>query len=126
VRAAQCQCELVAIYFATTGEALSTPLDDGIMRYVVERPETRYALNAQGQSIAFQVCGHGPIDVVYVPKWASPIDLSWDHPLFGHFLHRLSSFSRLMLFDKRGSGSSDHVAQTRSPRSRTGPMTSSP
>jgi class 3 adenylate cyclase len=80
------------------------------MRYVVERPETRYALNAQGQSIAFQVCGHGPIDVVYVPNWASPIDLSWDHPLYGHFLHRLASFSRLMLFDKRGSGSSDHVA----------------
>jgi class 3 adenylate cyclase len=44
-----------------------------------------------------------------VPNWASPIDLIWEQPLFRRFLERLSSFSRLILFDKRGSGSSDHV-----------------
>jgi class 3 adenylate cyclase len=56
------------------------------------------------------VCGGGPVDVVYVPNWASPIDLIWDHPLPARFLTRLASFARLILFDKRGSGSSDHVS----------------
>ena len=76
----------------------------------VERPDTRYARTARGASIAYQVCGHGDLDVVYVPNWASPIDLVWDHPLPARFLSRLASFSRLILFDKRGSGSSDHVS----------------
>jgi class 3 adenylate cyclase len=80
------------------------------MQGVGERPETRYAQTSEGQSIAFQVVGHGPLDLVYVPNWASPIDLSWDHPWFSYFLSRLASFSRLIIFDKRGSGSSDHVA----------------
>ncbi|MDP9332784.1 MAG: adenylate/guanylate cyclase domain-containing protein [Actinomycetota bacterium] len=77
---------------------------------MVERPETRYARTSRGDSIAFQVCGRGDLDVVYVPNWASPIDLIWDHPLPARFLTRLASFSRLILFDKRGSGSSDHVS----------------
>ena len=77
---------------------------------VLERPETRYARTSRGDSIAFQVCGRGDLDVVYVPNWASPIDLIWDHPLPAGFLTRLASFSRLILFDKRGSGSSDHVS----------------
>ena len=47
---------------------------------------------------------------MYVPNWASPIDLMWDHPLLARFLTRLASFSRLILFDKRGSGSSDNVS----------------
>jgi len=80
------------------------------MRFVAERPETRYALTSEGQSIAYQVCGRGDLDLVYVPNWASPIDLMWDHPWSAQFLWRLASFSRLILFDKRGSGSSDHVA----------------
>jgi class 3 adenylate cyclase/pimeloyl-ACP methyl ester carboxylesterase len=76
---------------------------------MAERPETHYALTAEGHSIAYQVCGQGPMDLVYVPNWASPIDLAWDQPLLARFLSRLASFSRLILFDKRGSGSSDHV-----------------
>jgi len=77
---------------------------------VIEHPETRFARTRDGESIAFQVCGHGPLDLVYVPNWASPIDLIWDHPLVARFLTRLASFSRLILFDKRGSGSSDNVS----------------
>jgi pimeloyl-ACP methyl ester carboxylesterase len=77
---------------------------------VPERPETCYARTSRGDAIAFQVCGRGDFDVVYVPNWASPIDLIWDHPLPARFLTRLASFSRLILFDKRGSGSSDHVS----------------
>ncbi|MET1001667.1 MAG: adenylate/guanylate cyclase domain-containing protein [Acidimicrobiia bacterium] len=77
---------------------------------MIEHPETRFARTRDGESIAFQVCGHGALDLVYVPNWASPIDLIWDHPLVARFLTRLASFSRLILFDKRGSGSSDNVS----------------
>jgi class 3 adenylate cyclase len=72
-------------------------------------PETRFAVSRDGAHIAYQVIGEGNQDLVYVPNWASPIDLIWEQPLFRRFLERLSSFSRLILFDKRGSGSSDHV-----------------
>ena len=72
-------------------------------------PETRFAVSRDGAHIAYQVIGEGTQDLVYVPNWASPIDLIWEQPLFRRFLERLSSFSRLILFDKRGSGSSDHV-----------------
>ena len=72
-------------------------------------PETRFAVSRDGAHIAYQLIGEGTQDLVYVPNWASPIDLIWEQPLFRRFLERLSSFSRLILFDKRGSGSSDHV-----------------
>jgi class 3 adenylate cyclase len=77
---------------------------------VPDIPGTSYAVGRDGARIAYQVTGAGSIDLVYVPNWASPIDLIWDHPMFASFLGRLASFSRLVLFDKRGSGSSDHVA----------------
>jgi class 3 adenylate cyclase len=77
---------------------------------VTEIPETRYATGRDGTYIAYQVVGDGPRDLIYVPNWASPIDLIWEHPTFANFLRRLASFSRLVLFDKRGSGSSDHVS----------------
>jgi class 3 adenylate cyclase len=73
-------------------------------------PETRFAVSRDGAHIAYQVVGEGNQDLVYVPNWASPIDLIWEQPAFRRFLERLTTFSRLILFDKRGSGSSDHVA----------------
>ena len=80
---------------------------------VTEIPETRYATGRNGAYVAYQVVGDGPRDLIYVPNWASPIDLIWEHPAFANFLRRLASFSRLVLFDKRGSGSSDHVSLMR-------------
>jgi class 3 adenylate cyclase len=77
---------------------------------VTEIPETRYATGRDGTYIAYQVVGDGPRDLRYVPNWASPIDLIWEHPAYANFLRRLASFSRLVIFDKRGSGSSDHVS----------------
>ena len=77
---------------------------------VTEIPETRYATGRNGAYVAYQVVGDGPRDLIYVPNWARPIDLIWEHPAFANFLRRLASFSRLVLFDKRGSGSSDHVS----------------
>jgi pimeloyl-ACP methyl ester carboxylesterase len=72
------------------------------------RPETRYA-RIGGISIAYQVIGDGPIDLVLVPGFVSHLELSWEEPNLAHFLTRLSSFSRLILFDKRGTGLSDPI-----------------
>lgn len=59
--------------------------------------------------IAYQVLGRGPLDLVYVPGWVSHVELAWEEPTLARFFHRLASFSRLILFDKRGTGLSDRV-----------------
>ncbi|HUC15927.1 MAG TPA: adenylate/guanylate cyclase domain-containing protein [Acidimicrobiales bacterium] len=66
-------------------------------------------MRADGLNIAYQVVGDGPFDLVYVPGFVSNVELSWEEPLFALFLERLASFSRLILFDKRGTGMSDRV-----------------
>jgi pimeloyl-ACP methyl ester carboxylesterase len=71
-------------------------------------PETRYARSGD-VSIAYQVLGSGELDVVFVMGWLSHLELQWADPAFARFLRRLASFSRLMLFDKRGTGLSDPV-----------------
>ncbi len=71
-------------------------------------PETRYAQSA-GVNVAYQVVGHGPVDVVYVPGWVSHVELAWELPELAAGFERLASFSRLILFDKRGTGMSDPV-----------------
>lgn len=71
-------------------------------------PCTQY-VRADGVHIAYQVIGDGPIDLVYVPGWLSHVELAWELPDLGHGLRRLASFSRLIVFDKRGTGMSDAV-----------------
>lgn len=71
-------------------------------------PETRYVQNGD-VNIAYQVVGDGPIDIVFVMGWVSHLEYFWKHHLFASFLSRLASFSRLILFDKRGTGLSDRV-----------------
>jgi pimeloyl-ACP methyl ester carboxylesterase/DNA-binding CsgD family transcriptional regulator len=71
-------------------------------------PETRYARSGDVR-IAYQIVGQGPLDVVFVPGFISNLDVQWEDPGFSHLLRRLSSFSRLILFDKRGTGLSDRV-----------------
>jgi pimeloyl-ACP methyl ester carboxylesterase len=73
------------------------------------RPETRYAKSGD-LNIAYQVVGEGPLDLIYVPGWISNVELNWEEPSHAHVLERLSGFSRLILFDKRGTGLSDPVA----------------
>jgi pimeloyl-ACP methyl ester carboxylesterase len=75
---------------------------------------TRYAKSAD-VSIAYQVVGDGPFDLVYVPGWISNVELMWEEPAHAHVLGRLASFSRLILFDKRGTGLSDPVPLDRLP-----------
>jgi pimeloyl-ACP methyl ester carboxylesterase len=72
-------------------------------------PETRYA-NSGDLSIAYQVFGEGPVDLVYVPGWVSHLELIWDDPHLSRFFRRLSSFARVITFDKRGTGLSDPVS----------------
>jgi len=70
--------------------------------------ETRYVQSGDA-NIAYQVVGSGPIDLVFVMGWVSHLDYFWEDPSFAYFLDRLASFSRLILFDKRGTGLSDRV-----------------
>jgi pimeloyl-ACP methyl ester carboxylesterase len=69
-------------------------------------PETRYARNGDVR-IAYQVVGDGPLDLIMVPGLASHLDLAWEDPEHAQFLEELALFSRLILFDKRGTGLSD-------------------
>src|SRR3954464_14962379 len=70
--------------------------------------ETRYA-KSNRVNIAYQVVGAGSQDLILVPGFVSHVELAWEEPRLAHFLGRLASFSRLVLFDKRGTGMSDPV-----------------
>jgi class 3 adenylate cyclase len=72
-------------------------------------PETRYAMSGE-VSIAYQVVGTGPIDLVLVPGFVSNVELAWDDPNSVTFYRALAEFSRLIVFDKRGTGLSDRVS----------------
>src|SRR3954466_1844846 len=70
------------------------------------RAETKYAKSGS-VSVAYQVIGDGPIDLVLVPGFVSHVEVAWEEPRLARFLTRLASFSRLIVFDKRGTGMSD-------------------
>jgi class 3 adenylate cyclase/pimeloyl-ACP methyl ester carboxylesterase len=72
-------------------------------------PETRYARSGE-INIAYQVVGEGSFDLVFVPGFLSHLDLQWADPRAARFLEKLASFSRLIMYDKRGIGLSDPVA----------------
>ncbi len=74
---------------------------------MIQVPETRYATAPDGTSIAYQVVGDGPMDLVYASGIWSNVEMMWEEPRWAHFLERLGSFSRLILFDMRGVGLSD-------------------
>jgi pimeloyl-ACP methyl ester carboxylesterase len=74
----------------------------------VAQPRTRYA-RSESVSIAYQVVGDGPRDLVFVSGWVSHVEAGWDEPLLARFRRRLASFTRLILLDKRGTGMSDRV-----------------
>jgi len=72
----------------------------------MQRPETHYA-RCGGITIAYQVIGDGPIDLLYAQGWLGNIEYAWESPDYARFLTRLSRSCRLILFDKRGTGMSD-------------------
>ena len=69
-------------------------------------PKTQYVRSGD-VFIAYQVMGSGPIDLVYVPGFVSHLEYEWEEPRLARFYQRLASFSRLIRFDKRGTGLSD-------------------
>lgn len=85
-----------------------------ILRVVTAIPDTRYLTTDRGL-LAYQILGDGPLDLVYLSGGTSNIDLRWDHPLAASFTRRLSSFSRLIMFDRLGTGASDRVAAEATP-----------
>ena len=72
-------------------------------------PETRYAKSGDLR-IAYQVVGSGELDLVFIQGFVSNLDLCWEEPGWAYFLSRLAGFSRLIVFDKRGTGLSDRTA----------------
>jgi class 3 adenylate cyclase len=77
-------------------------------------PETRFARNGDVH-LAYQTVGSGPVDLLYVDAWVHHVEAVWDVPDFARLLRRLSSFSRLIHFDRRGTGLSDPVPLDRLP-----------
>jgi pimeloyl-ACP methyl ester carboxylesterase/AraC-like DNA-binding protein len=75
------------------------------------KPITKYTKNGN-INIAYQVVGEGPVDLIYIPGWVSNIDMMWVDSKIAECLTRLAGFSRLILFDKRGTGLSDRVNPT--------------
>lgn len=76
--------------------------------------ETKYARSGK-VSIAYQVTGEGPLDLVLTPGFVSHVEYRWEEPGLARFYRRLASFSRLITFDKRGTGLSDRVPDAELP-----------
>ena len=71
-------------------------------------PETKYARSGDVH-IAYQVMGQGPVDLVFVPGFVSHLERHWDNPGYRRLFERISSYARLIRFDKRGTGLSDRT-----------------
>ena len=78
-------------------------------------PETLYSRSADGVHIAYQVLGDGELDLVVSPGFVSHLEHSWEEPHLARFLRRLATFSRLIVFDKRGTGMSDRPPDESAP-----------
>lgn len=90
------------------------PTPPAVVRIGAEPPRTRYT-RSNDYDIAYQVIGDGPADLVFIPGFVSNLDLHWEHPAIADFFQRLARFSRLILFDKRGTGLSERVPSDRLP-----------
>jgi class 3 adenylate cyclase/alpha-beta hydrolase superfamily lysophospholipase len=71
-------------------------------------PRTRYA-RSEDASIAYQVIGDGPLDVLFLPGWVSQIEQMWELPALRRFLERLAGLGRVIVFDRRGTGLSERL-----------------
>src|SRR5437660_1578065 len=72
-------------------------------------PSTRYA-KVGASSVAYQVVGEGLLDMTFVAGLFSHVDGRWEDPVYARFLRRLMAFSRVVLFDRRGTGASDRLS----------------
>ena len=72
------------------------------------KPKTNYTKSGNF-NIVYQIIGDGSVEIIYIPGWVSNIDMKWTEPRLAAFLTRLTFFSRLKIFDKRGTGLSDRL-----------------
>ena len=75
----------------------------------MQQPDTRYTVRPDGVSIAYQVWGSGPVDLLYAPGFISHLDLLWADPGYTRFFTRLGSVARVIAYDKPGTGCSDPI-----------------
>jgi pimeloyl-ACP methyl ester carboxylesterase/DNA-binding winged helix-turn-helix (wHTH) protein len=115
----QQELEMHAKFGVTRQGAAKSPARAGIVaqtpanRPLIDReplgiPKIHYARSGE-VNIAYQVVGDAPLDLVFVMGWISHLEYFWSEPSFARFLRRLAAFSRVILFDKRGTGLSDRV-----------------
>jgi len=78
-------------------------------------PRTQYTKTADGVHIAYQVVGDGAVDIVAAIGWTTNVEAMWEEPSLARWLTRLSTFGRLIIFDKRGVGLSDRVPESQLP-----------
>jgi pimeloyl-ACP methyl ester carboxylesterase/DNA-binding CsgD family transcriptional regulator len=106
----------VRLGVSSRGDAVQRANALGLLRGVhadvdrapVERSLIRYVQNA-GASIAYQIVGSGPVDLVFIPGFVSHLELSWDEPGYAAFFESLGRHARVLIFDKRGVGLSDRT-----------------
>jgi pimeloyl-ACP methyl ester carboxylesterase/DNA-binding winged helix-turn-helix (wHTH) protein len=109
-------------FVAPVDEQPSAPGDGAVAPSAVSAPDaappgpprTHYARSGT-YSIAYQVVGRGPADLVFIPGFVSNVELQWDFAPMAAFFGRLATMARLIVFDKRGTGLSDRVPVTEIP-----------
>ena len=97
-------------FIARVTDASAPPPPGIAARPLPQTPTEVHYARSGDVNIAYQVLGSGPIDLLFVMGWVSHLEYFWNEPSFARFLRRLAGFSRLILFDKRGTGLSDRVA----------------
>jgi pimeloyl-ACP methyl ester carboxylesterase len=75
----------------------------------MDLPETRYARTPDGISIAYQVIGDGPVDLLWIPGYQGNIEVMWEQPLVAAFFSKLAAFARVIVHDRRATGLSDRA-----------------
>lgn len=96
------------LHLAALGAAPRPVVGEAAVASAAPSPDVRYARSGS-VSVAYQVVGDGPLDLLWVPGWVSNLELSWEEPHLATFLHELAGHARLIMFDKRGTGLSDPV-----------------
>jgi len=95
---------------AETRDIPFAPAENPKLPSAFKLPKTHYALSGNVH-IAYQQFGSGPLDLVFVPGFVSHIDNYWAEPGFADWLTSIGRLARVVIFDKRGTGLSDTVAE---------------
>lgn len=91
-----------------TALGLIGSVEDPVDRPPVERSPIRY-VNNDGISLAYQVVGRGPVDLLFISGFISHLEISWEEPGYAAFFEELGRHARVVIFDKRGVGLSDRI-----------------